>query len=391
LEFIVGAPFSAFSDREFRTRFEEARNLLLQGDLDAFVIVAPEHLYYFGGYDSWVSVNSPQAMIFTSLDDEPTLILRDVDLSLATETSWLSDITTYNMVLEDYPAGLKDVLQQKGLVGGKVGIEKQSYALTYSLGQALETALPSFEFVDSTSRLGALRLTKSPQELAYINKAATYAASGLKALQTQARTGINEMALGTEIDYALRKAGSDYPAIPTELTSGSRSAGCHGTPRNRMVESGDLIHAEFAGVEQRYHAVAFQTLACGEPSPEAKELYDAGLASLRAGIGAIKPGASVAAVEEASLEPLKALGLEQAAMMRFGYGIGIAYPPIWLETLQIARGFDQSLEPGMVFVLHSCLELPNENLGIIQGGTYHLTPNGLNMIVGTGDSELLIA
>ncbi|MDA9009138.1 Xaa-Pro peptidase family protein [Alphaproteobacteria bacterium] len=387
----MGAPFSAFSDREFRTRFEEARNLLLQGDLDAFVIVAPEHLYYFGGYDSWVSVNSPQAMIFTSLDDEPTLILRDVDLSLATETSWLSDITTYNMVLEDYPARLKDVLQQKGLVGGKVGIEKQSYALTYSLGQALETALPSFEFVDSTSRLGALRLTKSPQELAYINKAATYAASGLKALQTQARTGINEMALGTEIDYALRKAGSDYPAIPTELTSGSRSAGCHGTPRNRMVESGDLIHAEFAGVEQRYHAVAFQTLACGEPSPEAKELYDAGLASLRAGIGAIKPGASVAAVEEASLEPLKALGLEQAAMMRFGYGIGIAYPPIWLETLQIARGFDQSLEPGMVFVLHSCLELPNENLGIIQGGTYHLTPNGLNMIVGTGDSELLIA
>ncbi len=384
------APFSAFSDQEFRARFNEARKSLRSANLDALVIVAPEHLFYFGGYDSWVAVNSPQAMIFTSGDDEPTLILRDVDLSLATETSWLNDIRTYNMVLEDYPTRVKEILHQKGLTGGKIGVEKQSYALTYSLGQALEATLQNFEFVDTTNQLGALRLIKSPQELVYINKAATYAASGLVALEFHSRVGVNEMTLGTEIDYALRKAGSDYPAIPTELTSGSRSAGCHGTPRNRIVESGDLVHAEFAGVEQRYHAVAFQTLACGEPSPEAIELYNTGLASLRAGIDAIKPGANVAAVEEASLEPLKALGLEKAAMMRFGYGIGIAYPPIWLETLQIARGFDQSLEPGMVFVLHSCLELPSENLGIIQGGTYHLTSTGLEMIVGTGDCELVI-
>jgi hypothetical protein len=36
-------------------------------------------------------------------------------------------------------------------------------------------------------------------------------------------------------------------------------------------------------------------------------------------------------VEEASLEPLRRVGLEDAAVMRFGYGIGIAYPLIWLE------------------------------------------------------------
>jgi len=386
----VSALFSAFSDQEFQARFNKARDLLRQESLDAFVIVAPEHLYYFGGYDSWVSVNSPQALVFTAGEDEPTLILRDVDLTLATETSWLTDIRTYNMVLEDYPSCVKELLQQKGLTGGKIGIERQSYALPFSLGQALGNALGNYEFVDATNLLGALRLIKSPQELAYINKAASYASAGLKALQKHAKVGVNEMALGTEIDYALRKSGSDYPAIPTELTSGTRSAGCHGTPRNRIIQDGDLVHAEFAGVEQRYHAVAFQTLVCGEPSPEAKELYNAGLVSLHAGISAIKPGASVASVEEASLLPLKALGLESAAMMRFGYGIGIAYPPIWLETLQIARGFDQSLESGMVFVLHSCLELPKQGLGVIQGGTYHLTEDELAMIVGTGDCDLLI-
>ena len=71
--------------------------------------------------------------------------------------------------------------------------------------------------------------------------------------------------------------------------------------------------------------------------------------------------------------------------MRFGYGIGVAYPPIWLESLQISRGFDRRLEPGMVFVLHACIELPDEGIGIIQGGTYALTADGPHMMVGGGD------
>lgn len=384
------AHFSAFDMPEFKERFTSVRQVMMSENLAALLIIAPEHLYYFGGYDSWVSVNSPQAMIFTASNDEPTLILRDVDLSLATETTWIKDICTYNMVLEDYPSRVHEILDEKGVTSGRIGIEQQSYALPHSLGQNLTASLPGCELIDSTNLLGSLRLVKSRQELSYIKTAATYAHKGLQALVQNAGVGINEMALCTEIDYAVRKSGSDYPAIPTELTSGYRSAGCHGTPRNKIIESGDLVHAEFAGVEQRYHAVAFQTLACGAPSPEAIELYDLGLASLRAGIAAIKPGAAVGEVEEASLAPLRAHGLEHAAMMRFGYGIGIAYPPIWLETLQIARGFNQTLEPGMVFVLHSCLEIPEENMGVIQGGTYRLTDKSLELLVGTGDSDLLI-
>ena len=78
-------------------------------------------------------------------------------------------------------------------------------------------------------------------------------------------------------------------------------------------------------------------------------------------------GALVAEIEEASLEPVRAAGLEIYANMRFGYGIGLAYPPVWLETLQISRGFDDRLEPGMVFVLHAYLQLDHEDLGVIQG------------------------
>lgn len=356
----------------------------------ACLMMAPEHLYYFGGYDSWVGVNSPQALIFTDGEDAPVLLLRDVDLSLALETTWVEDVRTYSLVLEDFPSRVAEILAEKGVSGGALAVELQSYAIPHALGEAIATALVPARLVDATTKLGMLRLLKSPAEMACLEQAASFAEVGLKALQNFAVAGTREIKLAAEIEAAMRRAGSDYPAIPTELCSGDRSAGGHATPREKIMGPGDLVHAEFAGVHQRYHATAIQTLSLGQPTARARELYDAALRSLQSGISAVRPGVPVADVEEASLEPLRAAGLEHAAQMRFGYGIGIAYPPIWLEPLQIARGFEERLERGMVFVLHSCLELPDEHLGVIQGGTYALEEGGLRMLAGAGDVELRV-
>ena len=186
----------------------------------------------------------------------------------------------------------------------------------------------------------------------------------------------------------MRGSGSDYWSIPVELASGPRSAGGHATPRERILEPGDIVHTEFAGVKDRYHATAMQTIALGEPSVRAKEVYALGIRSLDAGIAEVRVGAAVGDIEEASLIPLRQAGLEHTAMMRFGYGLGLAYPPIWLEPLTIAKGFPTKLSPGMVFVLHACLELIDEGLGVVQGGTYVLEPGGLRMLAGAGSVGL---
>jgi len=56
-------------------------------------------------------------------------------------------------------------------------------------------------------------------------------------------------------------------------------------------------------------------------------------------------------------------------MMRFGYGIGIGYPPIWLELLQISWDFNDTIENNMTFVSHAYLQNHENNIGIIQGRT----------------------
>ena len=385
----MAAPFSVFTKQEHLERVGRLRALLRAHGWRAAILVAPEHLYYFGGYDSWVSVNSPQAMILTDGNDAPTLILRDVDLPLARETSWVEDIRTYRLVLDDYPSLVRKILQERGAADGRIACELGSYALPHGLGKSLEDALGPAQLEDATTAIGSLRILKSQSELRLLERAAAYACVGLDAFKSSISAGRTEIDVAASLEAAMRAAGSDYPAIPTELCSGERSAGGHATPRQRVISQGDLVHAEFAGVAERYHAVAIQTVSCGACSAEAKELYAHARESLDAGVAAIRPGVCVAEVEEASLVPLAAAGLADAAQMRFGYGIGAAYPPVWLEALQIARGFEERLEPGMAFVLHSCLQLPDQRLGVIQGGTYVLEETGLRMIAGAGSVDLL--
>lgn len=380
---------SFFTTEEHRARLSRARKLLKDRGFAACLMVAPENVYYFGGYETWVGVNSPQFMIFTAEESEPTIVLRNVDVPLARETSWVTDLRAYHLHTDTVSGLVERVLREKGCTSGRIAMETQSYALSYALGRELADALAPREIEDATELLGDLRLVKSAAEIARIEEGARYAEAGLAELHRVCRAGMTEIELAAAIEGAMRRAGSDYWAIPTELASGWRTPGGHATPRSKPIEPGDLVHVEFAGVSARYHATALQTLAVGAPGPRACELYDIALASLRAGIHAVKPGVPVSAVEEASLQPLRKAGIEHTAMMRFGYGIGIAYPPVWLETLQISRGFERRLEEDMVFVLHSCIELPEEGIGIVQGGTYHLRGTGLRMLAGAGDIGLL--
>ena len=387
----MSAEYAVFTQTEHKNRLARARDMLAACGFEVCVSVAPETHYYLAGYDAWVGVNSPQALVFSiSEETEPTLIVRNVDTRLATETTWLSDIRNYQLFADDFSKLVAGIVREKGWTGGRIAMELQSYALNAALFAELASALKPAKIFDATRLLGDLRIIKSETEMRYVREAAGYANLGLDAAREALRVGVTEIEVAAAVEGAMREAGSDYWAIPTEISSGTRTPGGHATPRHRVIESGDIVHFEFAGVSHRYHATAVHTMACGAPNSRAAELYEIARASLAAGVSQCHAGAWVADIEEASLEPIRAAGLEAYANMRFGYGIGLAYPPVWLETLQISRGFEDRLAPGMVFVLHAYLQLDHENIGIIQGGTWALTTDGLEQLVGGGDLPLEI-
>src|SRR5262245_66179352 len=142
----------------------------------------------------------------------------------------------------------------------------------------------------------------------YLEEAARYAGLGLNAARRALKPGMTEIALAGAVETAMRAAGSDYWSIPTELSSGPRTSGGHATPRERPIEPGDLVHLEFAGVAQRYHAAAVHTMSLGQPNKQARDLYHHARQSLAAGIATVRSGAPAGDIEEAALEPLRKVG-----------------------------------------------------------------------------------
>jgi Xaa-Pro aminopeptidase len=385
------AIYAAFENSEYLERLARARKAVRAAGIDCCICFAPETLFYIAGYDSWTAAVNPQGLVFTANDDAPTLLIRDYDLALARESTWLADVRTYRLHVDRPEEILADIVRQKSRDTVRVGVELQTAAVTGAFSLELVKALSFGTYEDASLLLGDLRLTKSDSELRYLREAARHAQAGLEETRRALRAGRSEIAVAADVEAAVRRAGSDYWAIPIEFTTGPRTAAGHGTPRPRIIEPGDLAHFEFAGVAARYHATAITTMAVSEPSDRAKALHRICADSLRAGIAAVRVGAPASDVENASLGPLRREGLDCYAVARFGYGIGIAYPPVWLETLQIDRSSKQILQDGMVFVLHTTISIPDEGLGTVQGGTYALINGGLQMLVGGGDEALMVA
>lgn len=377
----------AFSESEHRERFARARRALRDAGLAACVCFAPEHIYYFAGYDAHTQF-SLQALVFGPDDEEPTFVFRDVDRANADETSWVRDLSLYHHGQHDPADLIVAAVRKRAAPQARVGVCLNSYALPGAFALRLVKALAPSEISDATLLVERQRYVKSPQEIAYIREAASYAERGLRRLREVARPGLTEIQLAGEIEAAMREAGSEYSAMPTWLSCGRRTHGSHKTPTSRVIERGDAIKTEFAGVCRRYHAVTMQTLWIGSVNDADRRIYDTSLAALRAGAQAIAIGAPVARAEQAAFGTLRDGGLSVASHARFGYGVSAAYPPSWLEGLDITGESGDTFAAHMAFVLHTTV-YAKEGLGVLIGGAYITTERGLELLSG-GDLELTV-
>ena len=383
--------FAVFTAAEHKERVARARKALAEEGYDGAICIGAELLNYLGGFDC-CSYFSPQALILaTKGNDDPILLVRNIDVINARETSWLADVRDYQLNFVDPLEIIAGIVSDLGMGHGRIAVDFGSYACTAHYGFNLVKALVPATLDDATVLFSTLQFQKSEAELVHVRQAGKYADIGWKAAQAVLRVGITEIELAAELEYAMRSAGSEFSALATLCATGARTPGMHSTPSNKKIEDGDVVHMEFAGVSNRYHAVSMFTFAAAEPSSLVRELYELGNETLAAALAECAPGKPVGGMEAASLEPLKLAGREKAYMAMFGTGLGVGYPPIWVGSLTINRWSDNILAPGMVFYAHSCLQCLDEGIGITQGGSYLVTEDGYEPICGPGHVPLFVA
>ncbi|MES0884010.1 M24 family metallopeptidase [Roseibium sp. SCP14] len=369
--------FRAFTAEEHEDRLLKARSLLETAGIGACVLTSPELLYYFTGYEAHTHhAIGAQALVLPTDNQDPVLLLRDGDLPQAEETLVVGRVKAFRLGATKLSDLIHDTLAECGTRKSIVGLDLSGPTMNGTLAKALEERLGNCTLVDCWHLLGRLRTILSPREIAYLHEATGYANNGIDAFYRAARPGISEIELAAEIEYAMRSAGSDYPAVPTWMASGPRGYCQHAMASPRRLEAGDLVHAEFAGVARRYHSVTMGSLTLGSPSRRIRDMEHGAITAFQAGLEAARIGGRIGDVEIAYQRALDDLGLGDCYPMRFGVGLSAAYPPVWENQITIQVECDDVFEPGMAFYIHSSMQSMGERTGMLLGGSFLMTQTG---------------
>lgn len=371
-------------------RIKSALSLIESLELDAAILFDPAAQYYLIGHDSFAGVNTPQALILSPRLPRPCMVIWEPDAAMLPASGAGLDVHHYRFGVDNPANVVAEVLAAHFPPTAQFGWDAQSAALNHALASEILASTNTVP-VDITIPIARLRVFKSDDEIASMRTAGKMVELGLAALRHALSEGTTEHNVAMQIETALRQAGSDYWAVPIEMASGDRSHYVHGTPTDRVLQSGDLLHVEFGAVHRRYHAVGLQTVAVGNCDPKAAWLYDVARRCLAAGIKVARPGIPAAAIEEPALNILRAEGLPDKFAMRFGYSVGVGYPPSWLEPFGITRTNFDIVERNMTFVLHASLLDKADKLGVVVGGTYAMAETGLFQLAGAGDCDLYCA
>ncbi|HBB35254.1 MAG TPA: Xaa-Pro aminopeptidase [Cyanobacteria bacterium UBA8803] len=153
--------------------------------------------------------------------------------------------------------------------------------------------------------LHAMRLVKSPTELAMMRQAVAISVDAHNYAREFAKPGRYEYEVQAELEHIFRQRGALGPAYPSIVASGANSCILHYVENNRQMQEGDLLLIDAGCSYGYYNADITRTFPLsGKFTPEQKIIYDIVLKAQLAAIAQVQPGNPYNLFHEAAVRVL---------------------------------------------------------------------------------------
>jgi len=169
----------------------------------------------------------------------------------------------------------------------------------------------------------SLRAVKDESEIELLRKAADLTSAGMKTAYEVLSPGMKEYEVAAEIEYAMRKRGSNGTAFETAVSSGPNSAFPHGGCSDRIIREGDLVVFDFGAVFKYYRGDMTRTLVAGKPSEKQKRLHAVVDEAQQEAFKAIRPNAKAKDVDGAGRRLIETAGYGAYFVHGLGHGVGL--------------------------------------------------------------------
>lgn len=337
-----------FTLDEYLRRYEYVLARMAERGLDALCIRSPENITWMSGYETPGYYKYHCLVMGPGFD--PVLVLRRFESLNVPEYAWV----TRHVPVDDWehpPSVTAGVLHELGLVGRRIGVEKQGWFYTVEEHESLVAQMGGAEFVEAIDILWDGRMIKSAEEIAMMRRSAAIVDQGMLAGYEASRPGVSDDVINAEVNRVLFANGGEYMGLPPFILSGTRTCLPHQTARSEIVGDRDLVYFEISSSKWRYAAALMRTIFIGEPSERQRRCAEACIEAVGAAMEVIRPGITAEDADRAARAVIEKAGFGDYFRHRLGYSIGVNYPPDWGEgeIISLRRGETRELQAGMTF------------------------------------------
>ncbi len=358
-----------FSGEEFAGRMAQLTSAMVTRKLDAVLLFAQESMYWLTGYDTF------GFCFFQSLivkpDGSMVLLTRSADLRQARHTSIIDNIVIWTDRDNANPAlDLRNLMNDLGLLGARVGVEYDTHGLTAGNGRRLDQQLSTFcTMIDISGVVDGMRLIKSDAEIEKVRRAAELADEALDAALALTKAGADEGRILAAMHAAIFEGGGDYPANEFIIGSGPDALLCRYKAGRRHLDANDQLTLEWAGIYHHYHAAMMRTIVIGELRARHHELHETALAALQACELAMIPGNTFGDVFAAHAKVMDERGMGRHRLNACGYSLGARFTPSWMDMPMFYAHNPAKITPNMVLFAHMIIMDSDTETAVCLGRT----------------------
>ena len=320
------------------TRFREKMKLF---GADAALISSNVNIRYLSGLDytdGYVLITARKAYLLADFryieaakervpKDEFEIIMPDTSMSVCL-ASLLDENEARSVAFEDKTLSFSDFERFKRMFGDK-------------------------ELIPGASEMAdELRLYKDESEFEAIIKAQSITDAAYKHILEVLTPDMTEIDAALELEFYMRKHGSEGTAFETIAVSGTASSRPHGVPRNVRLEKG-FFTMDFGAKVDGYCSDMTRTVVLGKADADMKRLYRTVLEAQLAALDFIREGICCRDADLVARNIIDNAGYRGCFGHNLGHGVGmyIHESPSFArrvpENIRLERGNVVTVEPGI--------------------------------------------
>jgi Xaa-Pro aminopeptidase len=341
---------------EIEKRVKMLRVRMEEKGMDALLVTAPKNTTYLSGRDTGRLLLTKEGNFLWTRE-----IYKELYSDFYCDKKYPMDVMIYEK------DAVKNCISELGIKC--LHVDNPPVLGFESMKKDLGIALAATDVIECQ------RMIKTPLEIELLRKAAGIAVTGMHRAYDVVCAGVKEMDALAEVEYAIRKAGSDAPPFDDGmlLASGANSADIHARAGSGKIKDGSTVVVDLGGRYSGYYSDMTHTIPVGAIDAKTRELLEY-VDHLRAeAIDMLKPGVVAGVVHSFIEKDMERKGYKFYHSSGHGVGLNIH------ENPSISRDSPDVLCEDMVFTIEPGIYIAGK-YGIRFEDTVLLKKNGAKIL-----------